>query len=75
MAPFGEMNPPPVFLLRNVHLQEHIFGYELMENGIIFVSGDSGKCKKAINSGGLADIAFTVDTDNKPIVLDCKKAE
>ncbi|HHD82766.1 MAG TPA: hypothetical protein ENK92_01525 [Bacteroidetes bacterium] len=73
MSPFGEGNQPPVFLLNNVHLQEHIFGYELMENGIIFVSGDNNRCRKSINSGGLADIVFTVDIDNKPIVLDCKK--
>lgn len=73
MSPFGEGNQPPVFLLSNVHLQEHIFGYELMENGIIFVSGDNNRCRKSINSGGLADIVFTVDIDNKPIVLDCKK--
>lgn len=73
MSPFGEGNQPPIFLLNNVHLQEHIFGYELMENGIIFVSGDNNRCRKSINSGGLADIVFTVDIDNKPIVLDCKK--
>ena len=73
MSPFGEGNQPPVFLLNNVHLQEHIFGYELMENGIIFVSGDNSRCRKSISSGGLADIVFTVDIDNKPIVLDCKK--